>query len=240
MAASRSIFRFKQFQLAHGNPGLKISTEACLFGAWASHWAHGRMLDIGTGSGLLACMLAQKHPESHIDALEILPEVAKLATDNVLTSPFKKQISVQIGDLLHYSSDHLYDFIACNPPFFHQHLAADKKDLQAAIHDDLLTVQDLAAGIHRLLGTQGLFAVIYPPFAMEKFIIACRELGLHVNHKAYVFPRETSAVLRVMAIGSRVNSTKSQENLVIKQADESYTKAFEKLLSDYYLQFPLH
>lgn len=240
MAASRSIFRFKQFQLAHGNPGLKISTEACLFGAWASQWAQGRMLDVGTGSGLLACMLAQKHPESLIDALEILPEVAMLATDNVLKSPFKKQISVHNGDLQHFSSEDPYDFIACNPPFFHQHLAADKKDLQVAIHDDLLTAQDLALGIHRLLGQQGQFAVIYPPFAMEKFMVVCSELGLHIYHKAYVFPRETSAVLRVMAIGSRDNSAQSHENLVIKQSDESYTEAFKKLLSDYYLQFPLH
>jgi tRNA1(Val) A37 N6-methylase TrmN6 len=93
----------------------------------------------------------------------------------------------------------------------------------------------LAIGIHRLLGQQGQFAVIYPPFAMEKFIVACSELGLQINHKAYVFPRETSAVLRVMAIGSRDNSAQSHENLVIKQADESYTETFKKLLSDYYL-----
>jgi tRNA1Val (adenine37-N6)-methyltransferase len=148
MAASRSIFRFKQFQLAHGNPGLKISTEACLFGAWAGHWAKGRILDIGTGSGLLACMLAQKHPQFRIDAIEILQEVAALATENVQASPYQNQISVYTHSLQTYLPTEKYDFIVCNPPFFHQHLAAEKQDLQAAIHDDLLIPQDLAAGIH--------------------------------------------------------------------------------------------
>lgn len=240
MAASRSIFRFKQFQLAHGNPGLKISTEACLFGAWAGHWAKGRILDIGTGSGLLACMLAQKHPQSRIDAIEILQDVAALATENVQASPYQNQISVYTDSLQTYLPTEKYDFIICNPPFFHQHWAAEKQDLQAAIHDDLLNPQDLAAGIHRLLKPQGQFAVIYPPLAMEKFEIACEALGIYLHHKAFVFPRESSPVLRIMAIGSWEHKVPTQENLYIKKEDDSYTKGFEKLLSDYYLQFPLH
>ena len=240
MAASRSIFRFKKFQLAHGNPGLKISTEACLFGSWASNWAQGRILDIGTGSGLLACMLAQKHPESTIDAIEIFPEVAELAAENVHHSPFKGQISVHTNGLQDYMPSETYDFIICNPPFFHQHLAAGKKDLHTAIHDDLLNPLDLATGIHRLMGKNGHFAVLYPPLAMEKFEIACKALGLFLHHKAYVFPRALSPVLRMMAVGSRKIKDQTQENVIIKQEDDSYTEAFEKLLSDYYLQFPTH
>lgn len=240
MAASRSIFRFKKFQLAHGNPGLKISTEACLFGAWATHWAHGRILDIGTGSGLLACMLAQKHPASIIDAIEILPEVAELAAENVQASPFQGQIRVHLNDLQSYRPSETYDFIICNPPFFHQHLAAEKQDLQAAIHDDFLNPQELAEGIHRLLGKNGQFALLYPPLAIEKFELACQALGLFLHHKAYVFPRTTSPVLRMMAVGGWEIKAQTLENVVIKKDDDRYTETFEKLLSDYYLQFPTH
>ena len=74
MGGSRSVFTFKQFSLAHGNPGLKISTEACILGAWAHSFAHGKILDIGTGCGLLACMLAQSNPNANIDAIEIHQE----------------------------------------------------------------------------------------------------------------------------------------------------------------------
>ncbi len=237
MAVSRSIFRFKKFQIAHGKPGLKISTEACLLGAWASRWAKGRMLDIGTGSGVLACMLAQKHPESSIDAIEIRQDVAELAAENVQASPFHTQISVQDSDLQSFSPNHSYDFIICNPPFFHQHLAAGQQDLQVAIHDDLLHVQDLTEGIHRLLNHTGEFAVLYPPHSMEKFENCCDTMGLFLNHKAYIFHDEDSPNLRIMAIGSRENKSKTQENIRIKQADGSYTETFEKLLSDYYLLF---
>jgi tRNA1(Val) A37 N6-methylase TrmN6 len=75
---------------------------------------------------------------------------------------------------------------------------------------------------------------------MEKFEIACEALGIYLHHKAFVFPRESSPVLRIMAIGSWENKVSSQENVYIKKEDDSYTKGFEKLLSDYYLQFPLH
>ena len=118
MGGNRSVFTFKQFSLAHGNPGLKISTEACILGAWAHKFAKGKILDIGTGCGLMACMLAQGNPEVSIDVIEIHQQVATLALENIKNSPFKNQIQVMNGDIRSLTTNNRYDFIISNPPFF--------------------------------------------------------------------------------------------------------------------------
>jgi tRNA1Val (adenine37-N6)-methyltransferase len=100
MAESRSIFQFKQFQLAHGSPGLKITTEACLFGAWAQQFASRKVLDIGTGCGLLASMIAQENPSCTITGLEIQADVGVLARENVLNLPYSIEIISELR--LHY------------------------------------------------------------------------------------------------------------------------------------------
>ena len=111
MGGNRSVFTFKQFSLAHGNPGLKISTEACILGAWAHSFAHGKILDIGTGCGLIACMLAQGNTEVSIDAIEIHQEVASQAWENIKNSPFNNQIQVINSDIRSLSKKKQYDFI---------------------------------------------------------------------------------------------------------------------------------
>jgi hypothetical protein len=163
-----------------------------LFGAWAGHWAKGRILDIGTWIPVYqpACW-PEKHPQiqDRTAELEILQDRSGTRhRKRKQASPFSKP---NFGAY----------FIACNPTclpknmisssaillFFHQHWAAEKQDLQAAMHDDLLNPQDVAAGIHRLLKPQGQFAVIYPPLAMEKFEMACEALGFYLHHKAFGF-----------------------------------------------------
>jgi tRNA1Val (adenine37-N6)-methyltransferase len=169
MAENRSIFEFKQFSLSHGNPGLKISTEACLFGAWASLKAHGNCLDIGTGCGLLASMLAQANPSCNVKALEIHPGVANVAAKNFNNSPFKERLQAIEANVLTFNSVEKFDFICTNPPFFTNHLAASDEAKHMAIHADHLSPADLAASLDRLLSKEGEFAVLYPADVLAQF-----------------------------------------------------------------------
>jgi len=237
MGESRSVFTFKQFSLAHGNPGLKISTEACLLGAWAHSFAHGKILDIGTGCGLIACMLAQSNPEANIDAIEIHQEVATLALDNIKNSPFKNQIQVISSDIRALSTNNSYDFIISNPPFFSNHLPATLEDKQVAIHDDELNFVDLIASIKKLLKPGGKFAVIYPKEVMDKFENEMDKNGLFVHQLLHVFPTPHSKLLRVICLGSTNKQEIAIENLYIKDEKNEYTEAFKLLLNPYYLIF---
>ena len=237
MGGSRSVFTFKQFSLAHGNPGLKISTEACILGAWAHSFAHGKILDIGTGCGLLACMLAQSNPDANIDAIEIHQEVATLALDNINNSPFNNQIQVINSDIRALSTNNSYDFIISNPPFFSNHLPATLQDKQIAIHDDELNFVDLIASIKKLLKPGGKFAVIYPKEVMDKFENEMGKTGLYVHQFLSIFPNPKSKLLRVICLGSTNKEEIAIENLYIKDEKNEYTEAFKLLLNPYYLIF---
>ena len=237
MGGSRSVFTFKQFSLAHGNPGLKISTEACILGAWAHSFAHGKILDIGTGCGLIACMLAQSNPDVNIDAIEIHQEVATLALDNINNSPFNNQIQVISSDIRALSTNNSYDFIISNPPFFSNHLPATLQDKQIAIHDDELNFVDLIASIKKLLKPGGKFAVIYPKEVMDKFENEMGKTGLYVHQFLSIFPNPKSKLLRVICLGSTNKQEIAIENLYIKDEKNEYTEAFKLLLNPYYLIF---
>jgi tRNA1Val (adenine37-N6)-methyltransferase len=237
MGGNRSVFTFKQFSLAHGNPGLKISTEACILGAWAHSFAHGKILDIGTGCGLIPCMLAQSNPDVNIDAIEIHQEVATLACENIKNSPFKNQIQVINSDIRALSTNNSYDFIISNPPFFSNHLPATLQDKQIAIHDDELNFVDLIASIKKLLKPGGKFAVIYPKEVMDKFEKEMGENGLYVHQFLSIFPNPKSKLLRVICLGSTNKEEIAFENLYIKDEKNEYTEAFKLLLNPYYLIF---
>ena len=238
MAENRSEFEFKQFSLSHGNPGLKISTEACLFGAWASLKARDHCLDVGTGCGLLACMIAQGDPTCAVKALEIHPDVAELASENFHSSPFKERLELIQGDVLTYSSEVPFDFICCNPPFFTNHLAAIDPARHMAIHADHLSPAELATSINRLLSKDGEFAVLYPPDVLALFEQNLETSGLYVNEKVAILSNPGSPVLRLMARGSRNKNTIVQSKLHIKTEQGDYSPKFIELLRPYYIIFP--
>ena len=238
MAENRSTFEFKQFSLDHGNPGLKISTEACLFGAWASLNARGSCLDIGTGCGLLASMMAQANTACRVKALEIHPEVALVASENFAQSPFKERLQVIQKDVSTYQPDVKFDFICTNPPFFTNHLPATDPARHMAIHADHLSPADLAKSIDRLLAAEGEFAVLYPGDVLALFEQSLENVGLYINEKVNVLSKPDSPVLRVMARGSRIEILPDERSLPIKNEQGDYSPEFIELLRPYYIIFP--
>src|SRR6185295_13602373 len=143
---------------------MKVTTDSCLFGAWVAREVEPKshavrnMLDIGTGSGLLTLMLAQKNPSLIIDAIEIDKNAFEQARENVLASPFTNKIYLRHGDIFHDPNDRKYDIIISNPPFYENELRSENTRKNIAHHDESFSLENLLPVIkNRLLADSSFY-----------------------------------------------------------------------------------
>jgi tRNA1Val (adenine37-N6)-methyltransferase len=161
-------FRFKQFIIYQGQCAMKVGTDGTLLGAWAQGGKN--ILDIGTGSGLIALMMAQRFPEARVTGIDIDAMAVKQARENVCRSPFSERVVIVEADVTHYLDSEtdamhrqgLYDCIVSNPPFFEHALGCPDAQRHLARHTDSLTYRSLFMAARRLLTAQGVFSLIVP------------------------------------------------------------------------------
>lgn len=154
-------FTFRQFHIEQDKCAMKVGTDGVLLGSWAK--GGKRILDIGTGTGLIALMMAQRFPDANIDAIEIDENAVIQATENVLRSPFAKQIAVKHCSLQTYSeTKEKYDSIICNPPYFVDSLKNNDNNRTVARHTDTLLFNELIKCAYQLLTPNGHFSLVLP------------------------------------------------------------------------------
>jgi len=214
---------------------MKVSTDACIQGAWTPVRDDVRhVLDIGTGTGLLSLMLAQRNANVQIDAIEIDSAAAEQAAENVLSSPWRDRIKVISADAREYSSVKKYDLIICNPPFFNNSLTGDNIGRNIARHTLSLSYDDLLNIMNNLLADSGYISVLLP---VDEFVIfeqMANEKGLHTFHQLNVKHATDAKVKRIVGLfGKTRKDACLQETLVIKEGI-NYTSRFIDLLHPYY------
>lgn len=160
-------FSFKQFTVFHDKCGMKVGTDGTTLGAWAScpdSVAELQILDVGTGSGLIALMMAQRFPVAEITAIDLDADAVSQAMENVAASPFASRISVLECPLASFVATHekAFDCIVCNPPFFVQSLECPDEKRTKARHTSSLSFEELAQSAFRLLKCHGTLSVIVP------------------------------------------------------------------------------
>ena len=239
---ANNYFQFKQFLIHQRYAAMKVTTDACLFGAWAAskiehgEWGsiHKTVLDIGTGTGLLTLMLAQKNPSALIDAVEIEVEAAKEAADNLGKSVWQDRTKVINEDILSYKSNEQYDFIITNPPFFDNDLKSDSNQRNLAMHSEALSLDDLLVSIKRLLKADGQFAILLPTHRFIEFEKKALAEEFHLKEKVLVKQTPKHTGFRSMLLFGFEKVVTLEKQLIIKE-NEAYTVDFIALLKDYYL-----
>lgn len=167
-----SYFDFKQFRIYHDKCAMKVGTDAVLLGAWCPIMNARRILDIGTGSGIIALMLAQR-TDAKIVGVELDKEAAVQAQENAQRSKFSSRVQVVHSNIVHYKPEEKFDLIVSNPPFFSSSLISPNKQRSLARHADTLPLESLAKAAYQLLEPDGLFCVILPNDIADKFVNIC-------------------------------------------------------------------
>lgn len=236
------MFQFKQFVIRQDRTAMKVCTDACVLGAWAAVETGDRLLDIGTGTGLLALMAAQRNGHAHIDAVDVDEAAAGQARANVADSPFGERITVHQTAIQHFAPARRYDHILTNPPFYINSLRSPDRAVNRALHADELPVADLLAAVGRLLAPTGTWWVLLPPPEMTRLRQQAATLPeplflsqqLHLRHHAH---KPVFRHLTAFRFGPEPANVPTQTLDIYEPDGRTYTAAFRALLQPYYLIF---
>ena len=240
-----SYFRFKQFTIHQDKCAMKVTTDACLFGAWVAREVECEklkvesVLDIGTGTGLLALMLAQKI-NADIDCVEINADAARQAQENADASSWKERIFVMQGDAKKMVETFCKEFnvIVCNPPFYEKEIRSDSESKNVAHHSENLTLDELLELVKEYLNSKGSFYLLLPYKRNEEIKKLFKDHQLHISKLLLVRQSVKHDYFRIMIKGKlnvQVNEATDFDEISIWDAERKYSKEFVELLKDYYL-----
>lgn len=229
-------FHFKQFSLSQEGCAMKVGTDGVLLGAWAEVPVGGALLDIGSGSGLLSLMAAQKGAGS-IDAVEIDPVAASRARENVAQSPWPGRIRVTSCNIMHFTPATKYHLILTNPPFFQASLKAPDPARTMARHTDTLTPENLIQLALQWLLSNGHICLILPSETSETFVKEAMSNGLYLYRRCTITTKAGKPPKRTLLDLTPTPPRATHETQLILQDTHSNqrTQDYQNLTRDFYL-----
>lgn len=232
----QEIFRFKQFTINQQNCAMKVGTDSILFGSLVEPNFAETILDIGTGTGLLALMMAQKAPNAYITAIEIDELAAKQAQNNFANSKFSSQLTCVNTNINLFEPNEKFDLIITNPPYFRfkNSYKIDEEKRSLARHDKDLTFEDLLTNVVRLLNKDGEFGLILPTKEAEEFkSLAQKKLSLikqiNIIQKA---DKQPNRIIMCFGFGS---TKTAEKNIIIYNNDNTLSEEFKEVTQAFYL-----
>jgi tRNA1Val (adenine37-N6)-methyltransferase len=229
-------FTFKQFHINQSRCSQRVSTDACLFGAWVTERMGQPLtcLDIGAGTGLLMLMIAQRSSGS-VHGIELEENCCQQLKENTMASPFADWLTVFEGDVRRFTFPTTYDLIICNPPYYEQQLHSPDEHRNKAWHSSTLRLEELFAVVQKWRATTGYFALILPFNRKQEAINHAASIGLFPHALAEIRHSMNHPVTRVLMIFSEEVGELLQETICIRNQDGSYSERMMELLGDYYL-----
>jgi tRNA1Val (adenine37-N6)-methyltransferase len=232
-----SWFQFQKFRVNQDRCAMKISTDAILLGSLVKSANSSKILDIGTGTGVIALMLAQRFPDADVTAIEIDEDAAMQAEENFRESPFFERMTLHQGPVQDFRKEEKFDLIVSNPPFFPDHLKSTDSKRNRALHTDELSFGELIENAVRLLSEEGAFWVILPPRQMRDLEDLAKQSGLFFFEKVQVRDNLQKPIYREIAGFSMSHTTMTEVQLTLKDEQLTYTSAYRSLLSGFLLGY---
>ncbi len=236
---SNKFFQFKQFNVFHDKCAMKVTTDSVILGAWTDVNGINYALDIGTGTGLLALMIAQRS-DAMIDAVETDESACLQASENVSSSPWKNRIIIIHDTIQHFANltNKKYDLIISNPPYFQHSLRSPDKRKSVARHNVNLSYDELLMCTQKLMAPEGKFSVIIPAIESENFTELAYIYQLYPSKICQIKSFPNATCLRIM-IEFRLSPVKntSHNELIIHKAIGKYSEEYLTLTKDFYLHF---
>lgn len=231
-------FQFKEFTVAQNRCAMKIGTDGVLLGAWAKLNHEFSILDIGTGTGVIALMLAQRSNAEVIDAIEIEDNAYEQAVDNFENSNWADRLYCYHASLQEFAEEieDKYELIISNPPFYSDNHKSGNLERNLARFEDSLPFEHLLSGVSSLLEKQGNFFTIVPFKEEEKLIAIAKENGLFLQNVCRVKGNEQSEIKRSLLQFSFKEVSPTFESLTIEIERHIYTDAYINLVKDFYLK----
>lgn len=232
-------FQFKEFTVAQDRCAMKIGTDGVLLGAWTSieNNPHS-ILDLGTGTGIIALQVAQRSYCEHIDAVEIDTDAYEQCTDNFENSPWADRLFCYHASAQEFAMEieETYDLIVSNPPFYSEDYKTDNQARDTARFTDALPFEHLIGCVHQLLSEAGTFALILPKKEEENFILMAAEAGLFPKRICRVKGTATSEEKRSMIEFTFQKTSPKLEALTLEISRHQYTEDYKNLVQDFYLK----
>ena len=239
MAKSGIHFHFKKFSVQHDRCTMKVGTDGVLLGAWVNV-AHAKsILDIGTGSGVIALMLAQRTQEHvTIDAVEIEVGDAEQARENVAHSPWSEKVVVHSSSIQDFHPGKQYDLLVSNPPYFSNSWEPPDQRRHQTRHTITLPYPELLTAATRLLSPDGKFSVILPYAEGLHFIDLALASGLHCTRQWSFRTRPDKPIERWLLEFSRLNAVRKENEIQLyrEKAGEEWSAQYIELTRDFYLK----
>lgn len=228
-------FNFKQFCIEGGESGMPVSTDGVMLGAWIQSPNNAQILDIGTGTGLLALMCAQRFTEAQVTAVDIELTAIEAAQKNVVQSPWSARVSVHHSDVLDFTPTHPFQRIICNPPYFNSGEQSKHSQRATARHTDTLRHNALLQRCYQLLDEQGKANFVLPITEGERFIELALHQGWHLSRVCRVQPSEKKPVHRLLFELAK-QPCDTQESYLIIHSHDGYSDDFVQLTREFYLK----
>jgi tRNA1Val (adenine37-N6)-methyltransferase len=229
-------FQFKQFALLQDKAAMKLGTDSVLLGCFTKVEGAECILDIGTGTGILALVMAQKS-NAQIDAVEIDQEAFKQAEQNAKESPWHDRIRIHHSAIQNFSPTNKYDLIISNPPYYRnsKNMGIEDEKRALARHDKDLPFEDLCKQVYRLMKDDALFWLVLPHQEGLEFIQIAKQHNLQLHHLINIKPKPEKEINRLILAFGKSNKTYIESTITIYQSDGIATDEYVELTKDFYL-----
>ncbi len=231
------LFHFKKFSVRHDRSGMKVGTDGVLLGAWVDVKQATRILDIGTGTGVIAIILAQRTvADVKIEAIEIDQHAVEDATENFTSSPWQERLTLHPVSVQDFTTSTLFDLIVSNPPYFVGSYKPPNAKRILARHTENLSFQYLLASVKKLLSEKGKFNVVLPYTEGNQFIALAEENDLHCSRKWSFRTRKEKLIERLLLEFSRIKSNPQEGEILLYSKNEEWSADYQNLTRDFYLK----